>query len=238
MHDEQIWDEINRIHPLGETDGCLVFDIGILESSPKVRERTSASIMLLRTLPWNLDELLYRYQGIKMPDTKMNHRYSNHDYVTLSQTVGRKVSKIGYQFVAPIEELNQYAYAVIFIDINPTPLFQQIQAFLIPIQVSLTSERRGNLTSYRFAYHVGCYEHMMIISNKPTSLSVQGYESDFWTRTCYTDKREECPSKKYIYRPIHVRNIPKHKNRSPHLFLSIMDTILVEGFDIKKMLLI
>lgn len=84
MHEELIEEEIQ----LAENECCIVFDFGCL-------------------FPYsNVEILKFEFQlGLEsFDDYKMNHRYQNKGYQTISKKNGRKVSELGYPYVFNLSE--------------------------------------------------------------------------------------------------------------------------------------
>ena len=69
-------------------------------------------------------------------DTVLNHRYPNHEYVTLSKKLGNKRCKAGYPICAPIEDLNSYNFILIKLGYKDEEIF----AFF-PLILSLSKEK-------------------------------------------------------------------------------------------------
>lgn len=73
---------------LKENEGCIIFDLGCY-------------------FPYQNTEILtfeFLINSKPISDVKMNHRYPNHNYQTLSRTYGRKVSKIGYPHFISLDQ--------------------------------------------------------------------------------------------------------------------------------------
>lgn len=71
----------------------------------------------------------------KLPHQKLNHRYPNNCYMTISKTYGRKICKAGYPIVAPIEELNKYKMLVITVGVE-----EKYAKLKFPIEICLDRE--------------------------------------------------------------------------------------------------
>lgn len=66
--------------------GCIIFDFGaILHYANNIVFKISLG-------------------SVNLPDQKLNHRYPNKAYRTISRKYGRKVSKIGYPYFFPLKE--------------------------------------------------------------------------------------------------------------------------------------
>ena len=66
----------------------------------------------------------------------MNHRYSNKSYLTASQKVGRKTSRIGYSVVGDVNTLNANKMLVVKLGIREKYLW-----FCFAIDIALTKEK-------------------------------------------------------------------------------------------------
>lgn len=86
MHGNDIFTEISE--QLQQGKGCIIFDFGLY-------------------FPYTLkegDKLIYKFQlgtevgSEEFNDMKLNHRYPNKMYYTITKTYGRKLSKCGYPY--------------------------------------------------------------------------------------------------------------------------------------------
>ena len=94
-------------------------------------------------------------------DTKLNHRYPNKNYVTLSKRTGRKVSKTGYPVVDTIEKLNSYRYLIMRFSI-----WDEVGGFLFPIKIELSEQKPiGNL-SFQMGVDDDTITFVNLVSNK------------------------------------------------------------------------
>lgn len=75
---------------LNQNKGCIIFDFGCY-------------------FPYsNVQDLIFDFHlGLEsFSDKKMNHRYPNKSYQTISRKYGRKVSKLGYPYFFDIHNSN------------------------------------------------------------------------------------------------------------------------------------
>ena len=86
MHGEKVIAELKPIVDEGKC--CIVFDFGFVSCDYVFYEDPRLSFSI---------------NGKTMTDCKLNHRYPNGNYITISQKRGRRVSKIGYPYVLDME---------------------------------------------------------------------------------------------------------------------------------------
>lgn len=79
-------------------------------------------------------------------DFKLNHRYPNKDYFTLSRKYGRKVSKIGYPYVMKFKEQSPFILAL---RIGLDGHFMTIH---VPVDTKMTKEKPVCALSFNFDY--------------------------------------------------------------------------------------
>ena len=127
MHGMEAWDEINRITPVGEGQGVFCISASIFQGFANI------SLALFDDETHMLEE--YCSDVNYTQDVKMNHRFPNKLYHTMSQTAGRKVSKMGYCFVDSIENLNKKRLLCAKVESQ-----LDVVIYMIPIQLSLTSD--------------------------------------------------------------------------------------------------
>ncbi len=105
---EDFRDELNRFSP-DLNYGLLNVDIGVLFPF-RNQDEFLCDFMLadfdILSIKNTLDELKHNYQPYT--DFVLDHRYRNHDWITLSRKIGRKKSRIGYPLISPIDEINKY----------------------------------------------------------------------------------------------------------------------------------
>lgn len=113
-HGEMIRNEIQ----LAEDEGCIVFDF-------------SCYFPYLNTEILHFDFSLGEEQ---IKDYKLNHRYPNKGYQTISRTYGRRVSKIGYPYVVKLEQ----THFLLRINVG---LKDQYISLVFPVELNLTKEK-------------------------------------------------------------------------------------------------
>lgn len=129
MHRMEVWNEINRITPVKEGQGVFTINASVFDGF---------SIMNLALFDKETDFATfdeYCNEANYGKDIKMNHRFLNSQYHTLSQKAGRKLSKIGYSFVDSIESLNKKHLLCARIENK-----SGVVIYMIPIQISLTKD--------------------------------------------------------------------------------------------------
>lgn len=92
--------------------------------------------------------------GLNQPtDYKLNHRYPNKNYVTISKKSGRKLSKMGYPYFL---ELGEHPM-LLSVTLGVRIFNEQLQmskdyklSMVFPIQVNLTKEKPVSALSFRF----------------------------------------------------------------------------------------
>jgi len=91
MHGEELVKIFNDEIQLAEDECCIIFDFGCY-------------------FPYSNSEILifdFSLGEIELGDKKINHRYINKGYQTISRTYGRRVSKLGYPYVMKLKEQEQ-----------------------------------------------------------------------------------------------------------------------------------
>lgn len=140
-------EEIERCENI-EKMGCILFDFGCY-------------------FPYNNQDVLVFEIALEndtsidddiLPHQKLNHRYPNSNYMTISKTYGRKICKAGYPIVAPIEELNKYKTLVITVGVEENTV-----KLKFPIEVCLDENHpvcdlffRFFIDSYGFIFESFC----------------------------------------------------------------------------------
>ncbi|MBO5237888.1 MAG: hypothetical protein J6B50_03840 [Lachnospiraceae bacterium] len=117
MHGEIV--ELELKDEVSKGKGCIVFDLSCY-------------------FPYaNQEDLYFDFQvgEEQLTDIKLNHRYPNHGYVTISKKVGRKLSKLGYPYFV---ELNTQQDILLTIKIG---LKDDYITIVFPIHVTLTQDK-------------------------------------------------------------------------------------------------
>lgn len=128
MHGEIV--ELELKDEVSKGKGCIVFDLGCY--FPYV----------------NQEDLYFDFQvgEEQLTDIKLNHRYPNHGYVTISKKVGRKLSKLGYPYFV---ELNAQQDILLTIKIG---LKDDYITIVFPVHVTLTQDKPVCMLSMRLLY--------------------------------------------------------------------------------------
>ncbi len=92
MHGELVVKELEE--KVKEGKGCIVIDFGSYLKPTKLNVLDNLNLRL-----W--------IDGLEIKDYKLNHRYPNKYYTTLSKKAGRNVSKIGYPYFLEPEDFNR-----------------------------------------------------------------------------------------------------------------------------------
>lgn len=126
MNRELIKNEVQ----LTDSECCIVFDFGCY-------------------FPYSNFEILTFDFSLGMEefdDIKMNHRYPNKHYQTISKKYGRKVSKIGYPYIMKLDE-QSLMLLCLKVGIN-----KQYITTVFPLQTNMTKDRPicGLSLSYNF----------------------------------------------------------------------------------------
>lgn len=120
MHGEELVKKfINEIQ-LAEDECCIIFDFGCY-------------------FPYSNSEILFFdfFIGEKeLNDKKINHRYLNKGYQTISKTYGRKVSKLGYPYVMKLSEQEQPMLLCLKVGLQG-----KFITLMFPIKTSMTKEK-------------------------------------------------------------------------------------------------
>lgn len=163
MHGETILKEIRNDIADGKT-GCIIFDFACY-------------------FPY-ANKLVFDFKlGVEeLSDKKLNHRYPNKTYYTISRTYGRRISKIGYPYFFDIEgntECDMLLNLTIGAkDLTPVNL-------IIPLKLGLTKEEPVCGLSMRYNFDEGTCEFH---SNKSTG---NGWQSVYWTTTPKEDDNDD-----------------------------------------------
>lgn len=101
-------------------DACIVFDFGI--------------ISYLENLDFSFSLGLE-----KITDIKLNKRYPNKDYRTISRKYGRKLSKIGYPYMLKLDEkIDEVMLLVVHVGEKETDNYLEM---VFPLDVHLSKEK-------------------------------------------------------------------------------------------------
>ena len=103
---------------LAEDECCIVFDFGCF-------------------FPYsNPEELTFRFSlgEEKFDDYKMNHRYPNRSYRTITKKYGRKLSKLGYPYIM---KLNEQVPTILRLDVG---IKERYMTLLFLLQTRMTKD--------------------------------------------------------------------------------------------------
>lgn len=123
MHGKEIIDEIGK--EIGTGKGCILFDFGCY-------------------FPYSLQEILnfsFQIGNTKIDDYKLNNRYPNKNYVTISKKYGRKVSKIGYPYYLDIGAHTILLQIQVGIKSEYSTLENEGSTLIFPIEVTLSEDK-------------------------------------------------------------------------------------------------
>lgn len=129
MHGELVKVELEDEIVKGK--GCIVFDFGCY-------------------FPYlNQEDLYFDFQlgEEKMENVKLNHRYPNHGYVTISRKNGRRISKLGYPYFVDLSDTPKTILLVIKVGIK-----EEYLTSIFPVNITLTKEKPVCALSMRFMF--------------------------------------------------------------------------------------
>lgn len=124
----------------------------------------------------NQEEVIFQFKfGEELLEPyKLNHRYLNTNFLTISKKVGRKISKIGYPLFLDLDnkkENNDLEIIVGFKD--------EICQFIFPIQINLTKEYPVCALSFHFYFD----------DKKVKLTSARKCDNGEWQRTVWSNKK-------------------------------------------------
>lgn len=139
MHGEQIINELKEEIDNGK--GCIVFDLACFYSY------FDAECLIFDF------EIEQNGETKKIDDYKLNHRYPNKNYFTISKKTGKRVSKIGYPYFVDINKpLNFTLKIIIGNRALEDPEMYQTMTFWFPVSVTLTKETPACTISFHIIY--------------------------------------------------------------------------------------
>lgn len=121
MFHEHIEDELHD-DVIKDHKGCLLLDAGFFHPWPDD--------------PNNPVIFSIDIDGNSLQDVKLNHRYENKGYYTISRKYGRRVSQIGYPYYVDLNDELQKFMMTIHAGIG-----EDVVHLNIPVQVMLTQEK-------------------------------------------------------------------------------------------------
>ena len=126
-------------------------------------------------------------------DFKLNHRYPNHRYVTLSKKTGRKLSKMGYSFFCKLGE--DTILFMVKVGLNDS---NEEISMVFPLRVNLSKEKPVSALTFHFNFESSC------IDIHTTKRDGCGWLSTQWTtdREFY-ESYDQSKGKLYLFhRPV------------------------------------
>ena len=158
MHDEQIIEELGE--EISKGKGCIVFDFGCF-------------------FPYdNKDALTFKFKiDSKEPEEpyKYNQRYPNKGYATISQKMGRRVSKLGYPLFV---DLNEH-YMLLEIEVG---IRERTLDLVFPVGVKLTKEKPVCALTLYFNFDRMDFDFLSCYKCE---------DGSGWKRTVWTNRKEE-----------------------------------------------
>ena len=122
-------DELQLIN-MKDDECCIIFDFGCY--FPYVND--------------NILSFNFSIGDIKIENYKLNHRYPNRGYKTISRTYGRKVSKVGYIHKM---KLNEQRPMLLRINIGVN---DKIKTLIFPINTKMTKEKPFCVLEFHYMY--------------------------------------------------------------------------------------
>lgn len=149
----EILEEINK------GKGCIIFDFGCY-------------------FPYKNDLIFDFSLGMEeMTDKKLNHRYPNKGYHTISKKYGKRVSKIGYPYFFELEETNPDATPWILTLTVGVDSKEQTVQLLFPLLLNVTKEKPVCTLSLRYIFEK---QRFTFTSHYPSDDGI-GFLSRYWT---------------------------------------------------------
>lgn len=150
--------------------GCIVIDIGCIYNSYD-RELRSLCI---------LDNMVLRLlvDGKELDDCKLNHRYPNGLYTTISKKTGRRVSKIGYPYFVEPENFKKKMELQLDIEfVRGENKVLDKTTLILPIQLNLDAD--NPVCGLSLHYQFGKTDVVKIWSYQ--SCEDGGWKPSIWT---------------------------------------------------------
>ena len=161
MHGNEIYNEISEQIEQGK--GCIVFDFAILYHYPLN----------------DGEELIFKFRlGSEsgFSDMKLNHRYPNKNYYTISRKMGRRLCKCGYPYFFDLDENSPFtAILVVTTGFRRNRETKTVDA-LFPLSVQLTKDRPVCGLTLRMLFDEGKVD---FISHATTGH--YGWKPRFWS---------------------------------------------------------
>lgn len=169
--------------------GCIVIDIGCIYNN---RDSEVFDKMKLRSVGL-LDNMVLRLlvDGKELDDCKLNHRYPNGLYTTISKKTGRRVSKIGYPYFVESEDFKKKMELQLDIEfVRGENKVLDKTTLLLPIQLNLDVENPvcGLSLHYQF--------------RKTDVVKIRSYQScedGGWKPSIWTTEKSRCDTSEENY---------------------------------------
>lgn len=135
MHGQIIEDELEH-EVVDNKKGCIIIDAGILYPYKDDSENP---------LMFSLD-----IDDNPLKNVKLNHRYPNRGYYTITRKYGRRLSKIGYPYFVDLSDEPRRLLLTIHVGIG-----ENVTHICIPIVVCLTENLPCCVLNLRFLFEKG-----------------------------------------------------------------------------------
>ena len=129
MHGELLKNEVE----LKEDECCIIFDFGCY-------------------FPYaNMDDLVFDFslENQIFNDKKLNHRYPNKGYQTISRRYGKKVSRIGYPYIMNLNKQDLLSLVV------KVGIYDKIKILNFSIKTNMTKERPACALTMHYMFDKG-----------------------------------------------------------------------------------
>ena len=153
------FDEIKRFYPdMKEDFGIFNLDINCFFPYSNQEVLTLGAGLFNSTL-LNLelaiiyDDDITRLRDLMFKDVILNHRYPNHQWVSLSKKSGNRRCKTGYPICGPIEELNRYDLLAVNLGIEDENFF-----CFFPLELKLSSDKPVGCLKLRIHHFEKSYD--------------------------------------------------------------------------------
>lgn len=136
---------------LAEDECCIIFDFGCYFPYRNYKDLTFEFTLGME----------------RFNDCKLNHRYPNKYYRTISRRYGRKVSKIGYSYIM---KLNEQSPALLCLNIG---IKNEYMTLIFPFQTKMTKDKSFCVLEFKYMFDESkfyfmsekkknehCYRHM------------------------------------------------------------------------------
>jgi len=182
---------------LAEDECCIIFDFGCYfpYSNPEIL-----------TFGFSLGEEQF-------DDYKINHRYPNRYYQTISKKSGRKVSKLGYPYIMKLDEQGPMRLCI------KVGLKEQYISLIFPINTTMTKEKPICALSLHYNFD----------ENKFSFISYGKVDNGWAMHRWYShdiEDNKKCENDKVLNKP--------HKGEAGSLTLIYEDVIEIIPLPLKK----